>query len=551
MLGLLVSHRPSCWVASTCGWDGRHEKPKILPPNPFFRPFFSCLFSEAVVARARLAMAESLVPTYEDVEQVYGGGKEGEEARARVLRVKETFVERYGTPPTMWARSPGRVNLIGEHIDYEGYGVLPMAIKHDTLVAVAVDGDELVVGNTSERYPETTFSVDPTQQVDVAHHTWANYFLAAYKGVYDVLGEQAPPPKGLKLLVDGKVPTGAGVSSSSAFVCACALAVLGARGVSMSKSMVADFTCKCERYVGTMSGGMDQAISIMGEMGVAKLIEFNPVRASDVVLPPGATFVVANSLAESNKAETAAGRYNMRTIECRLAAIVMAILAGRTKEDAVRIQTLKEIEGDLRKNPHYQDGIGAQRLVNVVQRLLHDGRYSAEEIEVATGCPLEAILGNQSTSKDVMEFARTKGGYKLRDRACHVYSESARVYDFQKVCQQETGTPEQKFLALGQLMDSSHKSCSELYECSCPELEELVQDCREAGAIGSRLTGAGWGGCTVSLVKDEYVGGFIDKLRATYFAKRIKEGILKESNFEQACFASKPSAGGAMMKLNL
>lgn len=494
---------------------------------------------------------EERIPVWMRLEDVYGVGKDLQETKERVRRLKETFEMRYGTKPEVYARSPGRVNLIGEHVDYEGYGVLPMAIKLDTLLAVSRDGDELVIGNMNERYPETHFGLDPNQEVDVIHHNWANYFLAAYKGVYDTLGEDAPPPVGLKLLVDGRVPTGAGVSSSSAFVCACAIGVLGVHGISMSKRKVAEFTCKCERYVGTMSGGMDQAISIMGEMGVAKLIEFNPVRASDVVLPEGVTFVVANSLAESNKAETAAGKYNMRTIECRLAAILMAIRLGHPKDQAVKIQTLKEIEMDLKQNPKHDEGSGDQSMTQVVHELLHEGRYEGKEVEEATGFSLEAILGDTSTVKDVIEFAQSKGGFKLRDRACHVYSESARVYQFQRVCQQATGSADEKFTMLGKLMNSSHKSCSELYECSCEELEELVKDCMEAGAIGSRLTGAGWGGCTVSLVKDDDLGGFIDKLRSTFFAKRIRDGTLKEENFEQACFASKPSSGGALMKLDM
>lgn len=84
---------------------------------------------------------------------------------------------------------------------------------------------------------------------------------------------------------------------------------------------MADFACTCERHIGTQSGGMDQAISVMGERGAAKLIDFNPVRASDVVLPKSGSFVVANSLTESKKAETASTNYNNRVVECRLAAV--------------------------------------------------------------------------------------------------------------------------------------------------------------------------------------------------------------------------------------
>ena len=84
---------------------------------------------------------------------------------------------------------------------------------------------------------------------------------------------------------------------------------------------VAEFSTTCERHIGTQSGGMDQSISVMAEHGIAKLIDFNPIRASDVVLPKTGSFVVANSLTESKKTETAATNYNNRVIECRLAAV--------------------------------------------------------------------------------------------------------------------------------------------------------------------------------------------------------------------------------------
>lgn len=100
---------------------------------------------------------------------------------------------------------------------------------------------------------------------------------------------------------------GSGLSSSAAIVCASSLAVAAALGVSdqLSKGQVAEFTCAAERHVGVISGGMDQAISVMAMPGVAMLVEFNPVSASDVCLPDGATFVIANSLTVSKKAETA------------------------------------------------------------------------------------------------------------------------------------------------------------------------------------------------------------------------------------------------------
>lgn len=99
-----------------------------------------------------------------------------------------------------------------------------------------------------------------------------------------------------------------------------------------------------ERYVGTQSGGMDQAISVMGQRGLAKVVHFNPVRTDDVRLPAGAAFVIANSLTVSNKAETAHTRYNLRVVECRLAAMLMAKKLGKALAEALKFKTLGEVE---------------------------------------------------------------------------------------------------------------------------------------------------------------------------------------------------------------
>ena len=171
--------------------------------------------------------------------------------------------------------------------------------------------------------------------------------MCGYKGVFDFLGESGkalPDAFGLKIMVDGRVPTGSGLSSSSALTCATAVAVMAAHQLSFTKAEVADFTCKCERHSGTQSGGMDQAISIMGEVGVAKLVDFNPVRASDVKLPKGSAFLIGNCLAVSNKAVTAHERYNLRVMECRLASIVLAMELGVAQAEALEYSTLLQVQ---------------------------------------------------------------------------------------------------------------------------------------------------------------------------------------------------------------
>ncbi|GMH39172.1 hypothetical protein BSKO_07070 [Bryopsis sp. KO-2023] len=484
-----------------------------------------------------------IVPVCTDLADVYGEEELGA-ARKRYQILADAFQERYGAGPQIFARSPGRVNLIGEHIDYEGFAVLPMAITKDTVVAIRVtDQEELVISNINgEKYPVNKFGADPNQAVNVAEHSWGNYFLAAYKGVHEYLNSKKDgvPIRGLQVLVDGCVPTGSGLSSSSAFVCAASLALLGVYGKTAPKQDVAEFTCTCERHVGTESGGMDQAISIMAKRGVAKLVEFNPVRGTDVELPPGATFVIANSLTVSNKAETADSRYNLRVVECQLASMTLAKKLGA--ENPLTLTTLDQIKSLLETQGSKKTPCAA------VSQSLHEGFYSVQEVEEILGSNLDELFSESASALRVLKKAKEGTGFKLLDRSLHVFQEATRVHEFRSVCESDVEAGA-KLTKLGNLMNASHSSCRDLYECSCPELEGLIGVANEAGSLGSRLTGAGWGGCSVFLVKDRDVVPFIEHLKVNFFAKRVESGLISNDSLDDCVFSSKPSSGGAILKL--
>lgn len=125
----------------------------------------------------------------------------------------------------------------------------------------------------------------------------------------------------------------------------------------------------------------------------------------------------------------------------------------------------------------------------------------------------------------------------------HVFSEALRVLEFRDVCARSSsdvhGTSSTVLQELGSLMNASMESCSKLYECACPELDQLCKIAIDAGAYGSRLTGAGWGGCTVSLVDEEKVESFIKALKEHYPAYKDLEG----EALSEVVFATKPSAG--------
>jgi len=189
----------------------------------------------------------------------------------------------YGRPAQFVSRSPGRVNLIGEHIDYSLYGVLPMAVAADALLAVAIleesdgpsspDGSVTVkLANVDDaRYPAREVRVSASGEVDIdaSVHEWTNYFKAGLRGAMELLvkkgggGKLARPPKSLAVLMDGSVPAGGGLSSSAAFVSASALATMVANGegsiaggdVSVDKKELTELAIVSERAVGVNSGG--------------------------------------------------------------------------------------------------------------------------------------------------------------------------------------------------------------------------------------------------------------------------------------------------------
>ncbi|KAH7695288.1 galactokinase, partial [Aphelenchoides avenae] len=319
---------------------------------------------------------------------------------------------------------------------------------------------------------------------------WYDYFLAGWRGALEHLmstGAEAnwELGEGLNILVSGSISPSAGLSSSSACVLAAMMATTLAYTegkVEIEKSELAQLAAKSEHFIGVEGGGMDQAIESLAEPGKALRIDFNPLKWEPVKLPADALFAVLHSGSEFNKGATS--YYNQRVVECRIAAQIMAKRSGHSDWKSMRkLRQLAELLGN----------VPPKEMLNHVNKLLEKGNdepYTREEVLKlleATNDDLVKHSLNQNT-EDMQQFWLTK-------RANHVYSEAARVYEFDDVCRKSGSLQE-----LGRLMNESHESCRTLYECSCPELDETVKKCLKAGSLGARLTGAGWGGCAVALV---------------------------------------------------
>ncbi|CAL1526421.1 unnamed protein product [Lymnaea stagnalis] len=442
-----------------------------------------------------------------------------EAQKDRYKNISQTFQENFGEGPEFFSRAPGRVNLIGEHIDYCGYSVLPMAVEQDIVMAVLPDSSGSISLVSADPQYES-FTCDVTKIVitkDEPH--WYKYVLCGILGIKEQF--QSETIKGFKAVIHGTVPRSAGLSSSSALVCCSALAMLRANKWNMTKEHLAEVCAKCERYIGTEGGGMDQAISLTAKSGKAKLIEFNPLRTTDVQLPADAAFIVSNSLAEMNKAATP--QFNTRVVECRLAAQVLA--ASQTN---IKWRDVKRL-GDLQEKL----GFSLDAMLTLVTANLHKEPYSKEEI-----CTLLEVTPDELAETSLSTNTTHVETFCLYKRATHVYSEAKRVLQFKTICDEQ---PEDALQLLGKLMDESHASCRDMYDCSHPDLDSLVEVCRNSGAVGSRMTGAGWGGCAVSIVKSDSVASLLSRVQDNYY----KLNSEKFARVQESLFATIPGGGAA------
>ena len=404
-------------------------------------------------------------------------------ARNRAGRAKSggdlSGVEDRRTVGRWRAVAPGRVNLIGEHTDYNGLPVLPMAIDRAVRIDFRVTGEAMVeLRSPVARFAPLTFQLKrPIEAADQGD--WSNYVRAAARGLMEHGVELR---RGIEGMVSGDVPIASGLSSSSALVVASALALLKANGVgvgggeaAISRLELAALMARAERFVGLEGGGMDQAACLHGVEGHALRIEFEPLRVTPVAVPEGWRWVVASSLKRAEKSKGAREAYNERARQCREA------LEGL---------------GEAMRQPTYRDLVADPDLDGVLRR------------------------------------ARRILAPVLLRRFRHVVTEGRRV------TLAEEAMRNGELVRFGELMVQSHESLRDDYEVSTADLDEMVEIALEAGAAGARLTGAGFGGCVVALCEGHAVRAVMEALAMRFYAPRLGgppgRGVM---------FAAKPSGG--------
>lgn len=363
--------------------------------------------------------------------------------------------------------APGRVNLIGEHTDYNEGFVLPMAIEKKIIMLGQLRNDRLVQVFDLNCKIKIKFSLD--KLTPIKKDKWANYLM----GVVDEMQKAGYILQGANIIFSSDIPQKAGLSSSAALEVVTALTMAKLNSLKIEPVKMARLCQQAEsNFVGVNCGIMDQYISVLGKKGYALMID---CRSNEYELVPftdkNYKIVICNSKIERGLVDS---KYNQRRKECKQ---VTEFFADKLER---KISALRDV-----------------------------------------------------TINDLDRF-----GTKLPDpifrRARHIITENNRVLTSMGALKNND------FTTFGQLMLESHQSLRDDYEVSCPELDLLVAlALNEEGVLGARMTGAGFGGCTVNLAKKAYLEHFIEVISEEY---KKKTGIIPE------IYVSSPTAGAKMIK---
>lgn len=352
-----------------------------------------------------------------------------------------SFEKLFSQTPRIF-RAPGRVNLIGEHTDYNDGFVMPAAVGFSTYVAIAKRPDRKVLIHSEEFSEHVEFDVDRLPENRTRQ--WYDYVL----GVARILQQRGHRLPGVDLLVHGEVPIGAGLSSSAALEVAFARAITSVGEIAIPLPEIAQLCRQAENdFVGARVGIMDPFVSCMAKQGQALLLDCRSLDFQLVPIPPAIRLVVCNTMV---KHDLATGAYNTRREECEQGTRFFAV-----KDPTVR--ALRDVS------------------VEMLERYAND---------------LPPVI---------------------RKRCIHVVRENRRTIDLSHALAASD------WPRVGRLMRESHQSLRDLYEVSCHELDIMVAAAEGLpGFLGGRMTGGGFGGCTINLVRDSEADQFAAKVAELY-----------------------------------
>jgi len=536
-----------------------------------------------------------------------------------------------GVRATIFA--PGRINILGEHIDYNGYPVAPIAIpKGIAIVLQSLRSFSLPSGeskpkdpmraprldllkdkgiclgqtlapetatlvrllNNVDDFPPSLFAFDIANAIPVeplvVSRSWRSYVEAGFRATQDYLRDhgllerfaECFAGKDIVLRVHGNVPIASGLSSSSALTCASALTAFAQILVEAKDAReeaqlpeidlleLPRYVLQAERLVGLEGGGMDQTISLLAKAGTISIIDFQPgLRIANYPFPAVACFYALSSLKDSHKILSDSNFYNTRVCECRMGCQLLLCAWKKANPNVKLEERLQEvgIEGGLEK---------ARQLMCRDLQLIYGVTDPVDMLPYVEELPKSITLadlalklcGDQDASKALKDLIDNyligsnlmplltditpATRLVLRRRLRHVYSEAHRVELLRNLLRENqediirfneiyddvyygSGNGQALFLPpaeenlmntlldqISELIRASHLSCARDYECSCAELDEVTTLAMEGGALGARLTGAGFGGYAVALVNETRATQF-EHTMGEYYGRKNAE----------------------------
>ena len=441
----------------------------------------------------------------ETLQCIYGGeGTTLADQSARYRRGFRAFVARFGRGEMTVLRAPGRVNLIGEHTDYNHGYVMPMALDKDVLVFVRPRPDAVVrLANVEPGFPERRFQIAldiPSQPTG----DWANYMQGPAQLV---AREFRAVLRGFDALVDGSppqgVPRGAGLSSSSALTVAGTLALLHVNSIDLRGAPLADLCGRAEWYVGTRGGIMDQFISVLAKRDHALFLDCRPSPDDEeysyrhIPIPSGYAVVVIDSQVRHTNTGPL---FNRRVAEGRIGVLLL-------RRRYPSITHLRDVDG------HPWPSL--EPLLPKVIRA-----HELREMGIDPDGILDSGVGSGTDT------------FLVRQRCRHVITENRRV--LRSVAALETGDMD----TFGRLLKEAHASARDDYDISTPEIETLVRLAQTMpGTVGARLTGAGWGGCIVAIMR-------ADEVR--FLGERVLTPYQQETGLKAQAFVCRSAAGAGV-----
>jgi galactokinase len=415
----------------------------------------------------------------------------------RYEAVTQRFLDQHGPGPVRYFRTPGRINLIGEHTDYNGGFVMPVALDRDVLFAVRPREDAVVsVANVEEPFPPFSFSLSPDIP-RAPRGEWRNYFQGAaqelcrqFRARHDLQGAEivvaSSPPLG--------VPRGAGLSSSTALTVNAALTLVARNEIEIERAELAQLCSEAEWYVGTRGGMMDQFSALLCQRDHALYLDCRPSRdgayhTEHVPVPDQVQIVLLDSGVHH---ENVRGTFNQRVAECKIG--VRLLQQRHPQVDQLRDVTPLDLQ------------LAEDDFWGMLEEVLPARATRSELLAAGIGSDwLEEIITDHGLPPDPT--------FAILPRCRHVITENERVPA--GVTALRAGQIE----TFGLLMDAAHASMSEDYAASCLEVDTLVSLARKEPAIlGARITGAGWGGGVVALARRAAGAEWIDRVRDAYRA---------------------------------